>query len=481
MFDRDREWDALVQFACDDRPGATLAVVSGRRRQGKSYLLQAIAEACGGFYFEATEEVQTLALSRLGRELGQFLGSPGPIALPDWQSAVDGLLNLGAGGRPVVAILDELPYLLTSTPALASIIQHAYGPRRRQRLASQTRLILCGSAFAVMGTLMAGQAPLRGRAVTELVLPTLDYRLARDYWQIDDPRTALLVHAVVGGTPAYKEMSLAKTPQTAAEFDDWVTSAIFSPFSALQREARYLFSEDLAAREQGIYHSIMTAIAQGHTGRGQIAAFVGRKTTDLAHPLQVLQDAGYILKVEDAFGAARRPVWSIAEPIMAFYYAVMRPVWSRIEHGSGLADVWTHQRATFASQIMGPHFEQVARTWGARFAQPATFGAEVITDVGHGVIHGTSPGMPAAQVDVVVHGQVNGRRRLVAIGEAKWSTRITLAHYDKLAATRAVLSGRGTDTSATRLAFYSTAGFDDEVRAKPDAVVVDSDRLYSGH
>jgi hypothetical protein len=39
MFDRDEEWAALSRFAADNRPRATLGVVSGRRRQGKTFLL----------------------------------------------------------------------------------------------------------------------------------------------------------------------------------------------------------------------------------------------------------------------------------------------------------------------------------------------------------------------------------------------------------------------------------------------------------
>src|SRR6201999_3582537 len=52
VFDRDREWAALAAFCTDERAGATLGIVSGRRRQGKSFLLQAACEQTGGFYFE---------------------------------------------------------------------------------------------------------------------------------------------------------------------------------------------------------------------------------------------------------------------------------------------------------------------------------------------------------------------------------------------------------------------------------------------
>lgn len=53
IFDRDREWSALARFATDDQRGATLGVVSGRRRQGKTYLLEALTKQAGGFYFGA--------------------------------------------------------------------------------------------------------------------------------------------------------------------------------------------------------------------------------------------------------------------------------------------------------------------------------------------------------------------------------------------------------------------------------------------
>lgn len=47
VFDRDAEWERLGRFAEDGRPGASLGVVSGRRRQGKSFLLEAVCEQAG--------------------------------------------------------------------------------------------------------------------------------------------------------------------------------------------------------------------------------------------------------------------------------------------------------------------------------------------------------------------------------------------------------------------------------------------------
>ena len=69
MFDRDYEWSALTRFIEDDQPGATLGVVSGRRRQGKTFLLDAACRAAGGFYFGATEAADAESLRRISAAL----------------------------------------------------------------------------------------------------------------------------------------------------------------------------------------------------------------------------------------------------------------------------------------------------------------------------------------------------------------------------------------------------------------------------
>ena len=162
MFDRDEEWAALSRFAADDRSGATLGVVSGRRRQGKTFLLDALSKADGGFFFEATEATDTESLRQNGAQLGYYTRASMPPRPADWRGVLDALLALGAE-RPVTVVIDEFPYLARANPELPSVIQAAFGPRREERLNSRTRLLLCGSAMSFMGRLLSETAPARGR------------------------------------------------------------------------------------------------------------------------------------------------------------------------------------------------------------------------------------------------------------------------------------------------------------------------------
>ncbi|WP_246885919.1 ATP-binding protein [Streptomyces sp. GESEQ-4] len=481
MFDRDWEWSELTAFAADDGPEATMAVVSGRRRQGKSFLLDSLARAAGGFYFCAYEATEAESLRRFGEELAQYTGAVAPMRFDRWEHAVDALLALGRD-RPVPVVLDEFPYLARATPSLPSIVQVAYGPRRPERLRSRTRLLLCGSSLSFMGKLLSGTSPLRGRAGLELVVQPLDFRQAAAFWGITDHRLALLVHSVVGGTPAYRrEFVRDDVPDGLADFDSWVCRTALSPRSPLYREARYLLADESDLRDRALYHSVLAALAAGNATAGGIAGCLERPTSDITHPLTVLQDCGLVRREVDAF-RRNRSVYRVGEPLIAFDHAIARPRLPLLDRG--LAEqVWRSAQSRFQSGVVGPHFEQVCRDWVLHFAAPETFGGMPI-DVSYGTVADPHT-RTSHEVDVVVRGAVgqdNGV--LLSLGEAKWDRVMGTGHLDRLRHIKSLLTQRGQDTSAVRLACYSGAGFTDDLRAAADAagdvVLVDLGRLYGG-
>ncbi len=483
LFDREWEWEALTRFASDPRPEATLGIVSGRRRQGKSLLLQLLCEVAGGFYYGAIEAAEADARRHLGVQLAVDLRAPAPLALPDWTAAVGALMALGRERRRLV-VLDEFPYLVRAEPALPSLLQAAFAPRSAERLGTRTRLVLCGSALSLMGRLLAGDAPLRGRAALDLVVPTLDYRRAAEFWGLARfPALAFRVHAVVGGTPAYRrELVADDTPAGPADFDAWLLRTALNPAVPLFREGRYLLAEEADLRDTSLYHSVLAAIAEGRTTRGAIAAALGRQSADIGHPLAVLEDAGFVVKRDDAF-RPRRPSWHIVEPIIRFYHAILRPAWSQLERPGRAPSVWARARSTFEAAILGPHFEEVCRQWTLRFAGAETLGGAV-AEVGAGAVHDAST-RTRHQIDVVAFGGAEGARSSVLLlGEAKWGRRMDLPDLARLRQARALLAERAVaEVADCRLACFSGAGFTPALRAAArsgEVVLVDLERLYRG-
>lgn len=481
MFDREREWRDLGAFASDPAVGATLGVVSGRRRQGKTFLLRALCQATGGFYFAADEAADRESLNRLGAVLADHLEAPAPFTFDSWHSAIDALLAIGRERR-VPVVIDEFPYLARANPQLPSIIQNALAPLRAERDTSRSSLLLCGSAMSFMGRLLSGNAPLRGRAGFELVVPTLDHQLAAEFWGITDPRTALKVNAVVGGTPAYRrEFARDDTPADPDDFEPWMLRTVLSPTSPLFREARYLLADEPELHDIGLYHSVLAAIAEGNSHRGGIASYLGRKSGDLAHPLTVLEDCGLVTREPDVF-KDNRTSFRIAEPLVTFYHAVMRPIWSDLEHTRDATRLWHRSRQRFSGNILGPHFEQICRHWSRYMAPENTFGGYPNL-VGSGTVNDPAS-KTTHEVDVVVFGlDDDNRRPLLAIGEAKWGDTMETGHLERLRRIRGLLAAQGRlGAERAKLVCFGAAGFSNALirtaDENDDVVLIGIDALY---
>lgn len=477
LFDRDREWRALAAFASDARAQATVGVVSGRRRQGKTYLLNALADTNGGLYFGATEATAEESLRMFGDALGRWAGAGAPLRFDTWPAAIEHLFQLGRE-RPLTVILDEFPYLMKADPSLPSLLQRELDAPGQARHRSQLRLLLCGSAMAVMGGLLSGTAPLRGRASMELMVRPLTYGDAARFWNVTDPRLAVLLHAVVGGTPAYRrEFVRDDAPADLADFDDWVVRTVLEPTTPLFREARYLLAEEPDIREPALYQSVLAAVANGETTYGKIARFVGRGTPEIAHPIAVLEDTGLLARETDPFRRGRH-YYRITEPLVSFYHAIMRTQWNRLELGMGDA-VWRESSQRFQSQVVGRHFERLCREF-LRSADPELLG-EAPGEVSAGTVNDPKA-KDQIEVDVVALSSEapTGARRILALGEAKWGEVMGMRHVERLRRARELLSGRGFDTRDTTLMCFGAAGFDEELADAPDVRQVPLTRLYSG-
>jgi hypothetical protein len=322
-----------------------------------------------------------------------------------------------------------------------------------------------------------------GRAGLELVVPTLDFRLAREFWGIADLRTAVLTNAIVGGTPAYRrEFAQDDAPADVGDFDPWVCRTVLNPGRPLFREARYILAEEPDIHDTALYHAVLAAIAEGNTTRGGIAGYLERKSTDLAHPLGVLQNAGLITHETEAF-KRNRSAYRIAEPLLTFYHAIMRPAWGDLERPGRAAQVWRRSQHAFHASVVGPHFEEICRQWARWHAGPQTYGDAYPVRVASGTVSDPAA-RKTAEIDVAAFDRGDdGQDRLLAIGEAKWQESMTTSHLKRLEHIRDLLRAKGEPgAQRARLFLFGGAGFSDTLAERaaedPSVQLIGLDRLY---
>jgi AAA+ ATPase superfamily predicted ATPase len=481
LFARDAERRELESFVTSGQQGATLGLVYGRRRQGKTLMLELLARQSGGFLFAATQQTEAQNLADLGAAIAAHQGLRRPLAFQDWPDALDELLRLGAE-RQVPVVLDEFPYLTAATPALASYLQKALSPLSYAKEHTRTRLILCGSALTTMSQLLGGGAPLRGRAALELVVKPFRYREAAEFWGVaQEPELAFRLHALVGGTPAYREMAGGAGPEDLAGFDDWVHHRLLNPASAMFREGGLLLREEPSIFDPSAYAALLAAVSAGSQRRSEIASVLGRPASSLAHLLSGLKDIGLLEQVDDAL-RDKRSIFRVSEPVVRLHQLLVQR--HEPELVIGRADrVWADNADTVAAKIYGPHFEDLARQWCLEHADTDTLGGRPSSVLPSEL--SCREHRQGHELDVVVaERQAHDGNRITAIGEAKATAKpVDTPQLERLEHLRELLPG-ALVTRPPKILLFSRSGFSSTLERlaapRADVELVSLDRMYHG-
>ncbi len=200
---RDRELQQLEDWWRDRN--AQLALLWGRRRVGKTALIQRFATNKPVIYHTGTSRPladELRALSRVVRTTAEpTFRDLAARPFVDWSDCLETLAEL-AKKRPLLLVLDEFPELKSSASELESVLR-AFWDRVRSK--TMLRILLSGSAVRTMAAIQQRRAPLYGRFSLSLRLNPFDPRDAAKMLPQLKPAERALVWGVVGGIPLYLE------------------------------------------------------------------------------------------------------------------------------------------------------------------------------------------------------------------------------------------------------------------------------------
>lgn len=157
-----------------DRKGATMGLVWGRKRVGKTALIGEFAKRRKSIIHTGrgvglAEELRTLTgvipaeLDLGGRDL-----SSNPFT--GWADVLTTLAR-AAAEEPLLLVLDEFPELRASDPAIEQTLRAVWDQVRSR---TKLRLLLCGSAVRTMQAIAEERSALHGRF--DLRLPVHPFR-----------------------------------------------------------------------------------------------------------------------------------------------------------------------------------------------------------------------------------------------------------------------------------------------------------------
>ncbi len=378
-------YNRTLELAALDRawkrrgPGGQMLLLYGRRRLGKTFLLQRYFTAgvdgherekphC---YFLAEQSTAATQRLTLARQLIAALPSEG-VAAEDLAVSWNALLRYAsqqAKGRKKATgrfalILDEFPYLVAQTPELPSILQAWWD---REAVHSPLFVVLCGSQLSAMAALGQESAPLFGRFNAGIFhLDPLHYEDVAAFYA-DSPHYGvvekLLMYGVFGGTPRYH--ALVDTSHPPAEE---IVTLLMQPRAILENEVRFLLGSE-QIRDPAPYNAILAAIASGETKFNRIQQLIGVERGALSSSLRTLLELGWIRR-ELPFGerSDRRTIYRVADPFLTFWYRFVAPLASALQF-SDPAAVYASQVAPRLADYMGwSVFEEICGQWLQRNA-----------------------------------------------------------------------------------------------------------------
>lgn len=348
FIDRQRELFVLNERYRSDR--AEFIVIYGRRRIGKSELIEQFLKGAHGIRFLAREESKHLQLKKISLDCAEFFGDGflKTSAFGDWDSFFSYLTDK-AEDRVVIAI-DEFPYLIREDSSLPSIIQNHWDTKLHD---SRIILILSGSSISMMEeSTMQHRSPLFGRRTGQILLQGLRFTDVLDY--IGDFVQAVEFYAVFGGTPAY----IMEIDTHKSVFDN-ITRKILSPDASLFRDVEFVLRMEL--NEPRYYFSILYSIARGNNRIGLIMNDTGLNKGIITKYLSILMDLRLVerrVPVTDT-QRSRKGLYLLSDNLFTFYFGFVHPNVERIERSERDIVLETSIRPQF-NQYTGRMFESMA-------------------------------------------------------------------------------------------------------------------------
>ena len=382
---------------------SSLVVIYGRRRLGKSKLIKRVLSDTDVYFLADRSEGQHQRIL-LAKVIAQVFPDFDKLTYPDWES-IFRAVNYRTDKRFTLC-LDEFPYLVEQSQELPSVLQKLVDEKQLKY-----NLVLCGSSQNMMyGLFLDSTAPLYGRADEIMRLAPIRLSYIREALGLD-ATSAVEEYAVWGGVPRYWELRENRT-----SLNDALWHNILSVNGTLYEEPIKLFQDDV--KDIVKTSTIMSYIGAGANRLSEIAARCNEPATNLSRPLKKLIDLGFLEK-DVPFGIdeknAKKSLYKIADPFMAFYYQFVVPNRSFIEFGRRLP----------IEQALTAHFyEYVSMQW-EKLCRDAVTG-----NVVKGVIYGKAKrwwgsvlndDKKPEQVEFDVVAESLDKQYLL-VGECKWTT-----------------------------------------------------------
>ena len=342
---------------------ASLVTCRGRRRIGKSTLIEEFARRSGGMFIkiEGRRPQQSLTNDDELMTFAQQLSEQTEAETTKPSCWLDAFRRLNAqikDDESTVVLLDEVSWLAHYDKCFSDDLKIAWDNlfKKHDRLV----LVLCGSVSSWLRDNIIDNGAFMGRRSLDMVVKELPLKDCVKFWGATasriDFREIIDVLSVTGGIPRYLEEI---DPSLTAEEN--IRRLCFRPNSVLRVDFDEMF-RDVITMEQNFAGSVLSTLAESSKNSSEILQALGQgKGGRVSGVLDRLVEAGLVsadANINPETGKRAREIrYRLKDNYSRFYLKYIEPMKSIID--AGTFDLVTLEALEGIDTVMGLAFENL--------------------------------------------------------------------------------------------------------------------------
>jgi len=398
----DREGELAYLNRLYAKKGKQLVILYGRRRVGKTELINHFSEGRKAIYFLADKRGTLSNAERFSGICAGYFKDVRP-AVKNFDDALTYVKN-HLGEEKLIIAIDEFSYLVEKDDGIPSVFQLVFDEILE---GTNVFLILSGSSMSMMykGAL-SYESPLYGRRSGDWMLKAMPFRDFRKFYPHLSFRELAMAYSVAGGIPAYA------VHLSGRDIFDAVKLSILRKGEFLYSEPEVLLKEEL--REPSTYFAILEAMVS-NAKLTDISNTARIPAKDMPKYLKVLEDLELVYRIIPVIERkSKKSLYFIKDNFFNFWFRFVYPKKSELESGH-IDDVLKVIKRDFNSYV-GRVFEQICREYLEQ-RKPVPF-----SRIGKWWGYSREGGeRRVEEIDIV---SIDESSKTILFGECKWQERV---------------------------------------------------------